>query len=701
MSGNQQKPCASARPRLYHTHTLRSAGTRTLQHAHQAPFAGALDFVALDKALVDIDAERAQRLLAYIGYAEGDGLAARDNGGHAHLDKAFARERDYHARIAPPHLDLGDPLGVAHVAGHAADAYIHNFAADARDRFVEEELEIQDLAGGGLDAHKFAPLPPAGRTRYDLPKALAYLLHVNRLGEIAHNAVAHGGFYKIEPALMGIEHDLGGPELGIAAYLFKAGGALIPGAVVIDNQDIRDMLAPGTEEVLFCFHNVDFITLREQGCHKIFAGLGFSQRYKYARHVYSPLRDPKDAENMFFVSLMLYHISRVYSENMQRHRSKTLKNFPFILLILLTLLSLPIARVSAAGIQMPEEESATIRRGIEFLYNLEYEAALTNFAALLPKWKDHPAPWFFTAMVWWIKWSQDDEIKRSGDIFMRHIEVAMEKARAILARSPKDSAGIFYLAGSLGFAGRHAFAANNLPKAISSGWEAYQLLKKNESSFDEDKDVLLGHGIFNFYAGRLPESAKAFARLLGVQGDWRLGLDQLKQVMNEGTFARTEAEYTLSYVYTYDLRDGNTGSRYSKGLMDRYPRNPEFRLQYGENLLSMGRHAAAKELIEEGLALIEQGFYKTIPRFRFYSLLGKITLSERKYEDVLRWLNLAIACPEKGSGNYLAWAHVRRGDAFMHFENKRAAQADYKRAAELDAGGSAASAAEQRLKRMN
>jgi tetratricopeptide (TPR) repeat protein len=389
----------------------------------------------------------------------------------------------------------------------------------------------------------------------------------------------------------------------------------------------------------------------------------------------------------------------VYIEKTQAYRSKIVKTFSRILAILLFSLAIP--QILTAAIAMPEEETVTIRRGIELLYNLEYDAAITNFASLLPKWQDHPAPWFFTAMVWWIKCSQDDDVRRSGDLFNRNIDVAISKARALLARNPTDAAGIFYLAGSLGFAGRHAFMANDILRAVRTGWEAYQLLRNNENAFDENKDVLLGHGIFNFYAGRLPASARGIARILGVEGDWRLGLEQLKQVMDEGIFARTEAEYTLSHIYTYDLRDGVMGARFSRNLMERYPRNPEFRLQYSENLLSSGRTAEAREAAEQGLALIENGTYKTIPLFRFYCLLGKIAHSERNHEETLRWLNLAIDTRQKSSGNYLAWAHVRRGDAHLNLNNRRAAQADFRRAIDLDAGGSAATAAEQRLSRMN
>jgi len=375
-----------------------------------------------------------------------------------------------------------------------------------------------------------------------------------------------------------------------------------------------------------------------------------------------------------------------------------LKTFLYILTLIGALLTA--TQAFPAGIEMPEEETITIRRGIEYLYNLEYEAALTNFASLLPKWQDHPAPWFFTGMVWWIRWSQEDEMKRSGDLLIRNIEVAINKSRALLARNPKDAAGIFYLAGSLGFSGRHALGENNLPRAITTGWEAYQLLQKNTNAFQDDVDVLLGHGIFNFYAGRLPANMRGFAKLLGVQGDWKLGIEQLKKVVSDGVFANTEAEVTLSYIYTYDLRDGTSGARYSKSLMERYPRNPEFRYQYAENLISSGQLARAKEIAEEGLALVEDKTYTNIPRFRLYCILGKASSSERNHEDTVRWLTLAVTCPIKTSGNYLAWAHVRRGDAYLSLGNRRAAEADFKRGRELDGSGSAGTAAEQRLQRM-
>jgi len=359
--------------------------------------------------------------------------------------------------------------------------------------------------------------------------------------------------------------------------------------------------------------------------------------------------------------------------------------------------------VHGAGvIELPQEETATIRRGIDLLYDLDYQAALTNFSALLPKWKDHPAPWFFTAMVWWIKCSQYDDEERSGAYFSRAIRLAISKSRSLLENDPANPAGIFYLAGSLGFSGRFSLMQGSLVPAVTTGWEAYRLLQTHTNAFRNNRDILLGTGLFNFYAGRIPKEARAIASMLGIRGNWQLGVSQLEEVSRLGIFAKTEAEMALAHIHTYDLRDGYSGLRYTQALMERYPHNPEFRLQYAENLLATGQSGKAIETVTKGLELTTSGWYRPTHRFRFICLMGKIHHTAVRYHETLDWLNKAIAMKDQANrGNFLAWAYVRRGDALVHLGNRTFGLRDYHTAIELDPAGSAGEAAQQRIKTAN
>jgi tetratricopeptide (TPR) repeat protein len=364
----------------------------------------------------------------------------------------------------------------------------------------------------------------------------------------------------------------------------------------------------------------------------------------------------------------------------------------------LTLL-LGVNLVNAAGvIELPEAETATIRRGIDLLYDLDYQGAMTNFSSLLPKWKDHPAPWFFSAMVWWIKCSQYDDVERAGALFTRAINYSISKSRALLDKDQTNPAGIFYLAGSLGFSGRFHLMQGNLVPAVTTGWEAYRLLQNNTNAFKHNRDILLGTGLFNFYAGRIPKEARAIARMLGIQGNQDLGLQQLDEVARLGVFAKTEAAMALAHLYTYDLRNGHQGLRYTRELMQRYPHNPEFRLQYAENLLGTGQFDKASESVMTGLKLTDKNLYRPTHRFRFLCLMGKILHTRGRYHETLDWLNKAIALSEDATrGNYLAWAHLRRGDALVNLGNPVFGLRDYQKALELDETGSAGTHSRKRI----
>lgn len=371
-----------------------------------------------------------------------------------------------------------------------------------------------------------------------------------------------------------------------------------------------------------------------------------------------------------------------------------------LILALALLFSLQGNLVHAAGVlELPERETAIIRRGIDLLYDLDYQAALTNFSSLLPSWQDHPAPWFFSAMVWWIKYSQYDETERSGTLFSRAIRLATSKARALLEKDPSNPAGIFYLVGSLGFSGRFHLMQKKIVPAVTTGWEAYRLLQKNTNAFRDNRDILLGSGLFNFYAGRIPKEARAIASMLGIRGDWRLGLRQLEEVAKLGVFAKTEAKMALAHLNTYDLRNGYSGLRHTHELMTRYPHNPEFRLQYAENLLATGQAKKASQTVLKGLELTDENWYRPTHRFRFLCLMGKIQHASGHYRETLDWLNKAIAMREQATrGNFLAWAHLRRGDALVRLGNKALGLRDYKKALELDETGSAGEGAQNRIR---
>lgn len=349
----------------------------------------------------------------------------------------------------------------------------------------------------------------------------------------------------------------------------------------------------------------------------------------------------------------------------------------WIILFLSTAVPLPAAQ---GPLDLPAEQAARIRAGINHLYNLEYEKSLACFNTLLPHYRTHPAPWFFRAMVFWIKGNHLEQSQDSDQAFLKYIKAAMGQARLRLKQHPRNAANYFYLAGGLGFLGRFHLNRRNWYQALVTGWEAYQLLKQAEKYQEQNQDIKLGLGFFNYYAGRLPATLKTVGKMLGVKGNWKLGLRQLHQAARHGSFANTEARIVLAHIYTYSMRDPRRAQPVLQGLMDDFPRNPWFRVAMAEVLLLSGKSDAALAMAQGCLARIGQGVFHKNWSFRVEALLGKILLSKRRYKPALNHLNRALACRPRKPEGFVPWVHLRRGRIYAHYGRFQRAEQELRRA---------------------
>jgi tetratricopeptide (TPR) repeat protein len=269
-----------------------------------------------------------------------------------------------------------------------------------------------------------------------------------------------------------------------------------------------------------------------------------------------------------------------------------------------------------------------------------------------------------------------------------NIRLAMDKARAGLVRDPGNPAYTFYLAGGLGFLGRLQMAREQWADALTSGWEAYRLLEAASKRSVENKDILLGLGVFNVYAGRLPDTLRQVAALLGVRGDWQLGLRQLHEAADHAPFAGVEARISLAFLYAYTIRDAPKAVAMLEPLVQRFPDNPTFLITLADAETSLGRYESAISNAQLCLRRIEEGRFPASWRFRILAQLGKIEFSRDDFRKALPWLDQAarIQPMPKNPGNYLAWVHYRRGKIYARYGYRVLAEKDFNQA--VTTGGS-------------
>ncbi|MCK4907269.1 MAG: DUF3808 domain-containing protein [Spirochaetes bacterium] len=346
---------------------------------------------------------------------------------------------------------------------------------------------------------------------------------------------------------------------------------------------------------------------------------------------------------------------------------------------------------------LPEKDVKTIRRGINLLYNLKYKESLIQFNSLLPKHESHPAPWFFKAMVYWIKINQMEISKKEEKYFLLLLNASRKRTIQMLSKNSGSSILNFYRAGTFGFLARYHLLKKNWYKTVIYGLKMYRILKQSEKSSIKNQDIYLGLGFFNFYAGKLPPILKSIASFFGIKGNINLGLQQLHNTSVKGRFAVIEAKILLAYIYIYFLRRPQRAMRLINELITKFPDNPAFKIDKVRNYLNIGQNKKALELSKKILHKIKTGKSSKNWKFRVLSQRGKILLAMKKYKKSLYFLNESLKQKIKLPENYLPWVYLRIGMIFDKLGLRKYAIIQYKKVINLSYFGKAQKLAKQRL----
>ena len=97
----------------------------------------------------------------------------------------------------------------------------------------------------------------------------------------------------------------------------------------------------------------------------------------------------------------------------------------------------------------------------------------------------------------------------------------------------------------------------------------------------ENRDVLLGLGIFDYYTAHLSGVLKFLSYLLIHPGDKEAGLKKLTLAAKEATYSATEAKSVLLHNYIFLEADFKKALDLADQLTRQYPRNHRYRLLFG------------------------------------------------------------------------------------------------------------------------
>jgi hypothetical protein len=238
-----------------------------------------------------------------------------------------------------------------------------------------------------------------------------------------------------------------------------------------------------------------------------------------------------------------------------------------------------------------------ITAGVSQIYNIKFADAESTFAEVRKDFPNHPAGYFFDAMIYWWKIMLDFDNEEYDEIFFEKLENVIDLCDEILDEDPENVDAIFFKGGSLGFRGRMEAVRENWFAAGLDGKDALPLVYRAYELDSLNTDVQLGFGIYNYYAAVIPEKYPIVEPIMIFfpSGDKLKGIEQLEKAAIDGKYSRIESRYFLMTLYYRYEKNYTQALKYAALLRNEFPDNPTFHRYYGRIYVGLGdyKNAAA------------------------------------------------------------------------------------------------------------
>jgi len=236
-----------------------------------------------------------------------------------------------------------------------------------------------------------------------------------------------------------------------------------------------------------------------------------------------------------------------------------------------------------------------ILRGIDLIYEREFDDAEDLFEEVIAKSQDESAGYFYLAMVAWGRLAAGFWYPEAVKRFEERIDRAIEVAETRIDKNGADIYDFFYLGGALGFKGRFELMKDNWLSSFFLARDAVGALQTCLKMDPDNKDVLFGIGTFDYYTARFSGIKRFLAYLLLHEGDKEEGLRKLTIASKEAVYSATEAKSMLLHIYLFFDPDFNKALDLSTKLASTYMRNSRFKLLQGVSYIRLGMDQQYRE----------------------------------------------------------------------------------------------------------
>lgn len=339
---------------------------------------------------------------------------------------------------------------------------------------------------------------------------------------------------------------------------------------------------------------------------------------------------------------------------------------------------------------MKSDADSLVTVGSNHIYNIKFDEARECFSKVIEMYPEHPAGYFLDAMVEYWKISIFRNTTAYNQTFLDKIDKVNTLCNSLLAKNESDLTALFFKGGALGYRAR--FYSNNQEwlSAAYDGKEAYDIMKKCLIKAPGNHDIMLGTGIYNYFADAIPEKYPLTKPLLSFlqSGDKKIGILQLKSSSLYAKYTRIEAMVTLMQLFYSFENNMNEAHFYANQLFSMYPNNPYFHRNLGRIYVRMGEWDSIentwRSLVNRALDKWT-GYDNNAAKEGCY-YVGLALQRKGDFDKALKYLNkcveIAVASEKEVTG-FRTSALLKIGIIYDQVNNRKKAIEFYKKVLEL------------------
>lgn len=357
-----------------------------------------------------------------------------------------------------------------------------------------------------------------------------------------------------------------------------------------------------------------------------------------------------------------------------------------IKLFIIILLFLPSKNILSQISILNEDADSLVIKGSDYIYNIEFDSARSTFKEIIRLYPEHPAGYFLDAMIDWWRITIHRNEAAFEDEFLKNIEKVLKVCNNLLKDNPKDITALFFKGGALGYRGRYYAQNEKWFDAASDGKVAFDIMNECHKAAPGNHDIMLGSGIYNYFAAVLPEEypiAKPLMTFL-PPADKKIGLYQLKAAAYQSRYSQVEAMVVLMQAYYSFEHDYKNAYFWIEKLHNKYPKNPYFHRYYARCFNKFGDwdnlEIQWREIVKRSIDRLEG--YNNLTALEGLYYIGIALQRKSKHKDAIKYFLKTIEVAEyigENENGYLLSAQYKLAYSYERTDNKKKAIEYYKK----------------------